>query len=138
MTAETNPTEQTVSDKACPFNNLSQEFDPWQAEFVNNPYPFYARARKEESVFYSPQADLWFVSRYEDIWTVLRNPARFSAANALSRVRARSRGMCRCFSASSQPGKPLYNAYRSNMVVNRTSAPPSCRSSLPRSFRMGW
>lgn len=70
----------------CPHTGLGAEFDPWGAEYVADLYPFFARARAEEPVSYSPALDLWLVSRYDDVWAVLRDPARFSAANALSPV----------------------------------------------------
>ena len=78
--------ESNAAPAQCPHSGLAADFDPWGAEYIADPYPFFARARAEEPVFYSPQTDLWMVSRYDDIWAVLRDPARFSAANALSPV----------------------------------------------------
>jgi cytochrome P450 len=78
--------ETNVAAAQCPHSHFASEFDPWSVEYVADPYPFYARARAEAPVFYSPLVDMWMVSRYDDIWTVLRDPARFSAANALSPV----------------------------------------------------
>lgn len=70
----------------CPHSGIATKFNPWDAEYLADPYPFYARARAEAPVFYNPLTDLWMVSRYDDIWAVLRDPARFSAGNALSPV----------------------------------------------------
>jgi cytochrome P450 len=79
-------TEADVAAARCPHSDLAEEFDPWSDDYLADPYPFFARARAEAPVFYNSRTDLWMVSRYDDIWTVLRDPARFSAANALSPV----------------------------------------------------
>src|SRR2546423_1398469 len=78
--------ESTVTQMRCAHGGLVEEFNPWEGPYVDDPYPFFARARAEEPVFYSPLIDMWLVSGYDDIWAVLRDPARFSAANALSPV----------------------------------------------------
>jgi len=44
----------------CP--RLGAQFDPFVAH-TRDPYPFYARARLEEPVFYSPRLDMWRVTR---------------------------------------------------------------------------
>lgn len=51
---------------------------------MEDPYPFYERARREEPVFYSPALRMWYVTRYDDIATVLKDPARFSSAGAVN------------------------------------------------------
>lgn len=76
----------TTQAAQCPHSGLAQAFNPWEGLYVDDPYPFYARARSEEPIFYSPDVDMWIISRYDDISTVLRDPQRFSAANALSPV----------------------------------------------------
>lgn len=78
--------ESTTQAAACPHSSLAQAFNPWEGSYVDDPYPFFARARAEEPIFYSPDVDMWVISRYHDIWSVLRDQARFSAANALSPV----------------------------------------------------
>jgi len=78
--------KEPITPAACPHSQLAQEFSPWEPAYVDDPYPFYVRARAAEPIFYSPEIDMWVVTRYDDIWTVLRDPARFSAANALSPV----------------------------------------------------
>ena len=50
---------------------------------MENPYPFYARARKEEPIFFSPDLDTWVVTRYDDILTILSQPDIFSSKDAL-------------------------------------------------------
>ena len=60
----------------CPVSQLGKAFDAFDAES----YPFYARARAEEPIFYSPQIGFWVVTRYRDIREILQgDPAVFSA-----------------------------------------------------------
>ncbi len=70
----------------CPHSRLAEEFNPWDGTYVDDPYPFFARARREHRVFYSPEVDMWVISHYDDISAVLRDPRRFSAANATAPV----------------------------------------------------
>jgi cytochrome P450 len=46
----------------------------------DDPRPFYARARREEPVFWSESLGVWVVTRYEDVSAVAKNAARFSSA----------------------------------------------------------
>jgi len=63
--------------------SLGALYHPLQGEQLENPYPFYARARKEEPIFFSPELDTWVVTRYADIQTVLNQPDIFSSKDAL-------------------------------------------------------
>jgi cytochrome P450 len=53
-----------------------------KADQRENPYALFERAHREAPVFYSPRFNLWVVTRYDDIWTVLKDPARFSSAHS--------------------------------------------------------
>lgn len=64
------------------YQGIGLEHAPFESPQLEDPYPFYARARKEEPVFYNPKLDLWYVSRYEDVATVLKDTARFTSAGA--------------------------------------------------------
>lgn len=66
--------------------SLGEEYDPLGAH-LQDPGPFYARARQEEPVFWSPRLKAWVVTRYRDIQEVLRQPDVFSSANSLRPVR---------------------------------------------------
>jgi cytochrome P450 len=77
--------EQTVTEttprletSTCPYSELATRFDPFDLEYLLDPYPFFARARAEEPVFYSPELDYWVVSRYEDVRSVFRDHSNFS------------------------------------------------------------
>jgi cytochrome P450 len=69
---------------ACPHSTIGEEFNPFFGEQLRDPYPFYARARREEPVFYSSILKLWYVTRYDDIVAVLKDPERFSSADAVN------------------------------------------------------
>jgi cytochrome P450 len=40
---------------------------------MRDPWPFYARLRREAPVFYLEKYDTWFLSRFEDIWQINTN-----------------------------------------------------------------
>jgi len=49
---------------------------------LDDPRPFYARARREEPVFWSEELGMWVVTRYDDVQAVARDAARFSSIDA--------------------------------------------------------
>lgn len=61
--------------------DFATEYQPLIPPQRDNPYPIYARARKEAPVFYSPELNIWFVTRYDDISQVLKDPTRFSSVH---------------------------------------------------------
>jgi len=66
--------------------SLGALYHPLEGEQLENPYPFYARARKEEPVFFSPELDAWVVTRYDDVLTILNQPDIFSSKDAFRPV----------------------------------------------------
>lgn len=52
-------------------------YDPLDPEEVIDPFPTYARARREAPVFYLERHRFWSVTRREDVLTVLRDTNRF-------------------------------------------------------------
>ena len=48
--------------------------------FIVDPYPVYARLRREAPVHWSDHWGVWVVSRHEDVVTILRDPVRFSSS----------------------------------------------------------
>src|SRR6266568_9388602 len=59
----------------CPYEEL---FDPGGVH-RDNPYPFLARARRDQPVFYAPSLNRWCITRYDDIVAILRDQQNFSA-----------------------------------------------------------
>lgn len=54
------------------------DFDPYDYDFHEDPYPLYRRLRDEAPVFHAERDDLWVVSRHADVFDVLRDDAIFS------------------------------------------------------------
>ncbi len=49
-------------------------------EKVENPYPLYARWREEQPIWWAEDVKGWVLSRYDDVRSVLKDPANFSSA----------------------------------------------------------
>lgn len=70
-----------MSAETCPAGGgLAAEFDPFRSPYLDDPYPFWIRARREEPVFYSEALGYWVVSRYADVHQVFKDTDSFSAA----------------------------------------------------------
>jgi cytochrome P450 len=54
-------------------------FDPQDPAVLANPYPHYARLRREAPVVWLPDYDIWMVSRHRDVMEVLRDPQTYSS-----------------------------------------------------------
>jgi cytochrome P450 len=59
------------------------DYDPTAPTAARDPYPGWARARRERPIFYTEQHDLWWVTRYDDVQTIMRDTETFSNAVAL-------------------------------------------------------
>jgi cytochrome P450 len=59
-------------------SEIGRAFDPFQPDFVRDPYPALAEIQRTEPVFYAPVIDSWIVTRYATVRSVLRDTARFS------------------------------------------------------------
>ena len=82
-------TRMSTASPASP-HSFAHSFNPHDGESLRDPHEMFARMRREQPVFFSPQLGMWIVSRHSDICSVLRDPARFSSHAAFSR-RARWR-----------------------------------------------
>jgi cytochrome P450 len=60
--------------------------DPFAPAYVRDPYAIYEEARETGRVFYNPDYDQWFLTRYEDIEAALLDPETFEASNAVDPV----------------------------------------------------
>jgi cytochrome P450 len=59
-------------------------YDPFDYRIHEDPYPTYAWMRAHAPVYRNDERDFWALSRYHDVKTALRNPARFSNRNGIS------------------------------------------------------
>lgn len=60
-------------------------------ELVENPYALYAKWRAEEPIWWAEDVQGWVLSRYEDVRTVLKDPANFSSDVSAGRAGATMR-----------------------------------------------
>ncbi len=67
------------------------DFDPKAADFMDDPWPFYARLREEAPVYREPRSGVFFVARYDLAERVMRDPATFSSK--VDRAAMRAGGM---------------------------------------------
>jgi cytochrome P450 len=58
-------------------------FDPYSAEAVRNPFPFFAEVRETAPVFYVPSTKEWWVTRFEDCLAVIRDTETYSSRNVV-------------------------------------------------------
>ena len=56
---------------------MSENFDLFDAEVIQNPYPMFGTMRREAPVHWNNSVKGWFVTRYDDVELVLRD-SRFS------------------------------------------------------------
>lgn len=73
-------TSEADATGGCPAGgDLASEFNPFERPYLDDPYPFWERARREQPVFYSESLDYWVVSRYDDVHQVFKDTDSFSA-----------------------------------------------------------
>ncbi|WP_328530552.1 cytochrome P450 [Nocardioides sp. NBC_00368] len=53
-------------------------FDPYDYDFHEDPYPVYARLRKEAPLYYNASDDFWALSRHADVHAAIKNDVTFS------------------------------------------------------------
>jgi len=57
---------------------LAMDYDPYAPEVREDPFPLYARMQEQRPVHYLRGLDLYTLTRFDDIITVLQHPERFS------------------------------------------------------------
>lgn len=76
------PQGSATSPGKCPVSQFAAEFNPFDEEYLQDPYAVFTRARNEEPVFYSPEIEYWVVSRYDDVVAIFRDTESYSATAA--------------------------------------------------------
>ncbi|MGH7963107.1 MAG: cytochrome P450, partial [Candidatus Binatia bacterium] len=56
------------------------DYNPFLPEVQTNPFPYYAYLREHAPVYQIPGVGFWAVSRYEDVFSILKNPRAFSSS----------------------------------------------------------
>jgi cytochrome P450 len=54
------------------------EYNPYDYEIHDDPYPTYARMRAEAPLYRNEELDFWALSRHEDVLAAFRNPSQLS------------------------------------------------------------
>jgi cytochrome P450 len=62
------------------------DFDPYSPAWRDDPYPKYRELRDHAPVHWSPEAQVWCVSRYEDVMAVLRSHDAFSSRAMMTQL----------------------------------------------------
>ncbi|MDP3889946.1 cytochrome P450 [Nocardioides sp.] len=75
-------TQHTVPDQ--PAGSPAAVFDPYDYVTQEDPYPTYARLRREAPVYYNAERDFWALSRHADVHRAVRDEATFSNAMGVS------------------------------------------------------
>jgi cytochrome P450 len=58
-------------------------YDPFDPAIQHDPYPTYAELRDNAPVYRNEQAGFWALSRFEDVWSAVHDPATFSSAKGI-------------------------------------------------------
>ena len=69
---------------------LSASYDPFSPDALENPYPYYAALRSLAPCCYLEKYDVYFVSRYRDVISALKNWQAFSSSEGGGYWRARN------------------------------------------------
>jgi cytochrome P450 len=59
-------------------------YSPFLPEQLLDPHPVYAEARRQAPVFYSPELEMWVLTKYQDVRFVYERPEIFSNSAVLS------------------------------------------------------
>ena len=59
-------------------------YDPASPSEYQDPFPGWAWARANAPIFYTPKHNLWWVSKYDDVRTIIETPEIFSSKGALN------------------------------------------------------
>jgi cytochrome P450 len=79
-----------MAETAVPVRS-SIEYDPFSPVWRPDPYSKYRELRDEAPVFYSPDANVWCISRYDDVLAVLKDTERFSSKAMMTMLMQRGR-----------------------------------------------
>ncbi len=54
--------------------------------FFQNPYPIYRYMQREAPIYWSDALGAWVITRYDDVFAAVRDPARFSSAGRVTAI----------------------------------------------------
>ncbi|MDF3872098.1 cytochrome P450 [Pseudomonas putida] len=88
----------------CPFSEAAKNFDPFDPQFLQQPFSTLQELRQSEPIFFDEKLGYWIVTRMDDAKAILRNAKDFSADLVLD------------------PIKPLYQSTIENFMRSGFSA----------------
>jgi len=71
---------------ACPFSAAAASWDPWNPDFIKDPWPVLAQIQAEQPVFYKPEIGYWVVTKYNDVRKCFLDNKAFSAELAIEPI----------------------------------------------------
>ncbi len=104
------------------------EFNPFSPQVREDPYPFYAGLRRHAPVCEVPALGCWAVSRYEDVISILKDPATFSSTSLMTAMSDLNAVPGVPFMIASDP--PVHTRLRK--LVNRAFTPRAVAEMEPR------
>ena len=121
-----------TTTESCPMSSIGERFNPLSEEQLEDPYSFYAEARREDPVFYSPAFHMWVVTRYSDARAVLGNPTIFSSRKTIDPIVDIDPSAYGVLATGPAPVPVLVNSDppdhgRFRRVLNRSFSPPRMR-----------
>jgi cytochrome P450 len=60
-------------------HDVSVFYDPYSREVFDDPYPVYKSLRDEAPLYRDPSERWWVLSRFDDVWSAVRDYATFSS-----------------------------------------------------------
>ena len=62
---------------------MSELYDPYSHALHDDPYPVYRRLRDEFPLYYCEARRTWVLTRFEDVWNAVHDPATYSSARGV-------------------------------------------------------
>jgi cytochrome P450 len=115
---------------SCPVahTRTAQQFNPFTPAFNQDPHSAYRAARDEQPVFYSPPMNMWVVTRYDDLKTVMKDVKTFSSTGAFSSASVVSPEALRMLGGLDHP------VYRYSLVNTDPPVHTRFRTNFQRAF----
>ena len=110
---------------------MTVEFDPFSADFFNDPTETYRRMRDESPVYFSEKYGFYALTRYDDVVTAHRDWKAFSSAYGvdLSMLSKPNREMIAIFRSIIMMDPPEHNRFR--VLVSRVFTPRAIEALEP-------
>jgi cytochrome P450 len=75
-----------VQAAACPFSAAAKNWNPWDKDFISDPWPVLAQIQEEQPVFYKPEIGYWVVTKHADVRKCFLDNKTFTAELAIEPI----------------------------------------------------